>query len=161
MLSFQNFFPPPPPFICSQLHALRAWAHAECASLHARAFARNLSREIERWPEAVPARRRDNEEDSSFHGNLSYGPLWWPFAVLFHETSLGSEARNEKYHFNRASSPCYTLRWVSFPARYRGNFAIPCLEESWELLTYVYVNVIRIFSSREDFCVGVSHWLNV
>lgn len=48
-----KFFPPPP-FISSQLHALCAWAHAECASLHARAFARNLSREIERWPEAAP-----------------------------------------------------------------------------------------------------------
>lgn len=118
ILSFRNsFLHSPSPYL---LPALRAWAHVECAShthVRSRAIYHARSRD---GPRLVPPRRRDNEEDSSFHGNLRYTFM---VAVRLYATSPGSEAQREI-----SFQPCFLAATRSdesvFPPRYRGNFAI-------------------------------------
>lgn len=144
-----KFFPPPS-FLSPPSYTRCARGHTRNALRYTHVRSRAIYHARSRDGPRLPPRRRDNEEDSSFHGNLRYTFM---VAVRLYATSPGSEARNEKYHFNRASSPCYTLRWVSFPARYPANFAIPGWKKVEPLLTYSCKHDpdFWIFSSREDF----------
>lgn len=77
-------------------------------------------------------------------------PLWWPFASM---PRLSDQRRNEKYHFNRASSPLHAPM-SQFSRRDTGGILQSMVGRKLSLLT-LYKHVVRIspFSSRarEDF----------
>lgn len=92
-------------------------------------------------------RRRDNEEDSSFHGNLSYGPLWWPFA------SMPRRLRDQRRATRNIISTVLPRRAARsdesvFP---RDTGGILQFLVGTKLSTVYYVNIIRIsgFSRAE------------
>lgn len=75
-------------------------------------------------------------------------PLWWPFASMLR---LPDQRRNEKYHFNRASSPLHAPM-SQFSRRDTGGILQSMVGRKLSLLT-LYKHRISPFSffGREDF----------
>lgn len=147
-----KFFPPPP-FISSPFYLLPVTRVVRVGTRGMRFATRTcvraqfITRDREMARGCASPRRRDNEEDSSFHGNLSYGPLWWPFA------SMPRRLRDQRRATRNIISTVLPRRAARsdesvFP---RDTGGILQFLVGTKLSTVYYVNIIRIsgFSRAE------------